>query len=165
MALALLTTLFGGLSAAAGVLWIRERTALAAARARLAALDRETQAARDRHEFIALAEKAAGFGLWEMDLETNVVRGSEAWAAMERCPDGVNGMSADIVRRVVHPDDKHLLEEGAAHSFSTGEPYLVDFRIVPAEGVVNWRRSMARVMFEHGRPKRIIGASIDTTRE
>ena len=100
-----------------------------------------------------------------MDLETNVVRGSEAWAAMEECPDGVNGMSADIVRRVVHPDDKHLLEEGAAHSFKTGEPYLVDFRIVPTEGVVRWRRSMARVVFEDGKPKRIIGASIDTTRE
>jgi signal transduction histidine kinase/DNA-binding response OmpR family regulator len=119
----------------------------------------------DRNEFIALAERAAGFGLWEMDLETNVVRGSEAWAAMEECPDGVNGMSADIVRRVVHPDDKHLLEKGAAHSFKTGEPYLVDFRIIPTEGVVRWRRSMARVVFENGKPKRIIGASIDTTRE
>jgi signal transduction histidine kinase len=91
--------------------------------------------------------------------------GPKAWAAMEECPDGVNGMSADIVRRVVHPDDKHLLEEGAAHSFETGEPYLVEFRIVPTEGVVRWRRSMARVMFESGKPKRIIGASIDTTRE
>ena len=131
----------------------------------MAAFEREAQAARDRHEFIALAEKAAGFGLWEMDLETNVVRGSEAWAAMEQCPDGVNGMSADIVRRVVHPDDKHLLEQGAAHSFATGEPYLVDFRIVPEEGVTRWRRSMARVVFEEGKPKRIIGASIDTTRE
>ena len=83
MALALLTALFGGLSAAVGVLWIRERNALAASRARVAAFEREAQAARDRHEFIALAEKAAGFGLWEMDLETNVVRGSEAWAAMD----------------------------------------------------------------------------------
>ena len=165
MALALLTALFGGLFAAVGVLWIRERNALAASRARVAAFEREAQAARDRHEFIALAEKAAGFGLWEMDLETNVVRGSEAWAAMEQCPDGVNGMSADIVRRVVHPDDKPLLEQGARHSFATGEPYLVDFRIVPEEGVTRWRRSMARVVFEEGKPKRIIGASIDTTRE
>ena len=165
MALALLTALFGGLFAAVGVLWIRERNALAASRARVAAFEREAQAARDRHEFIALAEKAAGFGLWEMDLETNVVRGSEAWAAMEQCPDGVNGMSADIVRRVVHPDDKPLLEQSARHSFATGEPYLVDFRIVPEEGVTRWRRSMARVVFEEGKPKRIIGASIDTTRE
>ena len=155
----------GVLAGGAGIALIAERKRTAGLRERLAARERELQAVHDRNEFIALAERAAGFGLWEMDLETNVVRGSEAWAAMEECPDGVNGMSADVVRRVVHPDDKHLLEDGAAHSFKTGEPYLVDFRIVPTEGVVRWRRSMARVVFEHGKPKRIIGASIDTTRE
>jgi signal transduction histidine kinase/DNA-binding response OmpR family regulator len=155
----------GVLAGGAGIALIAERKRTAGLRDRLAACERELQAVHDRNEFIALAERAAGFGLWEMDLRTNVVRGSEAWAAMEECPDGVNGMSADIVRRVVHPDDKHLLEEGAAHSFKTGEPYLVDFRIIPTEGVVRWRRSMARVVFEDGKPKRIIGASIDTTRE
>ncbi|HET9270319.1 MAG TPA: response regulator [Vicinamibacterales bacterium] len=155
----------GVLAGGAGIALIAERKRTAGLRERLAARERELQAVHDRNEFIALAERAAGFGLWEMDLETNVVRGSEAWAAMEECPDGVNGMSADVVRRVVHPDDKHLLEDGAAHSFKTGEPYLVDFRIMPTEGVVRWRRSMARVVFEHGKPKRIIGASIDTTRE
>ena len=165
MALALMTVVAVIATAAVSVAWFAERKRTVDLREHLGARERELQAAHDRNEFIALAERAAGFGLWEMDLETNVVRGSEAWAAMEQCPDGVNGMSADIVRRVVHPDDKHLLENGAAHSFETGEPYLVDFRIVPAEGVVRWRRSMARVVFEDGKPKRIIGASIDTTRE
>jgi len=165
MGLSILTVLLGAIAGAASLGWLIQRRRAAEAGACLAGCERELQAARDRNDFIALAEKAAGFGLWEMDLQTNVVRGSEAWAAMEECPDGVHGMSADIVRRVVHPDDKHLLEEGAARSFATGEPYLVDFRIVPAEGVMRWRRSMARVVFEDAKPKRIIGASIDTTRE
>jgi two-component system, sensor histidine kinase and response regulator len=165
MTLALLTIASGGIAVVTGLLWLTQRRASDAVRARLQTCERDLQTARDRNDFIALAEKAAGFGLWEMDLETNVVRGSEAWAAMEECPDGVTGMSADIVRKVVHPDDKHLLEERAAHSFKTGDPYMVDFRIVPKEGVVRWRRSMARVVFEDGKPKRIIGASIDTTRE
>ena len=129
----------GVLAGGAGIALIAERTRTARLRDRLAARERELQAVHDRNEFIALAERAAGFGLWEMDLETNVVRGSEAWAAMEECPDGVNGMSADIVRRVVHPDDKHLLERGAAHSLKTGEPYLVDFRIIPTSPVTTNR--------------------------
>ena len=165
MTLAILTGIAGVLAAAVTAALVAERKRTADLRERLGSRERELQATRDRNDFIALAERAAGFGLWEMDLRTNVVRGSEAWAAMEECPDGVNGMSADIVRRVVHPDDKHLLEEGAAHSFKTGEPYLVDFRIQPSEGVVRWRRSMARVVFDDGKPERIIGASIDTTRE
>jgi two-component system sensor histidine kinase/response regulator len=165
MPITVLTVLFGAAAVAVGVAWQVERRRAGRLLAEVLVCQREAQASRDRTEFIALAEKAAGFGLWEMDLETNVVRGSEAWAAMEECPDGVHGMDADIVRRVVHPDDKHLLEEGAARSFQTGEPYLVDFRIAPAAGVIRWRRSMARVVFQEGRPKRIIGASIDTTRE
>jgi two-component system, sensor histidine kinase and response regulator len=163
--LAILAVVASLVAGGVGVAFVAERRRAAGLQAQLSAREREFQALRDRNEFIALAERAAGFGLWEMDLETNVVRGSEAWAAMEECPDGVNGMSADIVRRVVHPDDKHRLEQGAAHSFQTGEPYLVDFRIIQSEGVVRWRRSMARVVFDNGKPKRIIGASIDTTRE
>jgi two-component system sensor histidine kinase/response regulator len=150
---------------AVSVAWAAERRRVAELRNRLDSCERALQTSQDRDEFISLAEQAAGFGLWQMDLQTNVVKGSKAWAAMEECPDGENGMSADIVRRVVHPDDTHLLEQGAAHSFKTGEPYLVDFRIIPAKGVIRWRRSMARVVFEDGKPKRIIGASIDTTRE
>jgi signal transduction histidine kinase/ActR/RegA family two-component response regulator len=150
---------------AAGVGWLRAHRQLAAARHEIQAYARNLQLACERDAFIALAEKAAGFGLWEKNLETNIVRGSEAWAAMEECPEGTTGMDADLVRRVVHPDDKHLLEEAAARSFETGEPYLADFRIVPREGVIRWRRSMARVVFDEGRPTRIIGASIDTTRE
>jgi len=163
--LAILAVVAGLVAGGISIALLAERRRADGLQQQLSAREREFQALRDRNEFIALAERAAGFGLWEMDLETNVVRGSEAWAAMEECPDGVSGMSADIVRRVVHPDDKHLLEQGAAHSFKTGEPYLVDFRIIPTEGVVRWRRSMARVVFEGQKPKRIIGASIDTTRE
>jgi signal transduction histidine kinase/CheY-like chemotaxis protein len=163
--LAVLTGVAVLVAGAVSVAWAAERRRAAELRNRLESCERALQTSRDRDEFISLAEQAAGFGLWQMDLETNFVKGSKAWAAMEQCPDGENGMSADIVRRVVHPDDTHLLEQGAAHSFKTGEPYLVDFRIVPEEGVIRWRRSMARVVFEQGKPKRIIGASIDTTRE
>ena len=114
---------------------------------------------------MSLAEHSAGFGIWEMDLATQTVRGSEAWAELEECPDGVNGVDVDVVRRVVHPDDRHLLEEGASRSFATGEPYLVDFRIIRSDGRLQWRRSAAQVQFAGGQPTRIIGASIDITRE
>jgi two-component system sensor histidine kinase/response regulator len=165
MELDALTVVIGLVAAAASVGWAVERRRGRAVREAVRAHEQNAQRSRDHDAFIALAEKAAGFGLWEMDLETGIVKGSEAWAAMEECPEGVHGVDADIVRRVVHPDDKALLEDGAARSFTTGEPYLVDFRIVPREGVTRWRRSMARVVHIAGKPKRIIGASIDTTRE
>jgi two-component system sensor histidine kinase/response regulator len=112
-----------------------------------------------------LAEEAASFGVWEMDLEAGIVTGSEAWAAMERCPDGIAGLDVNLVREVVHPEDRHLLAAGSDHAFATGEPYCVDFRIVPEPGVIRWRRSAARVQFVDGKPKRLIGATIDITEQ
>ena len=120
---------------------------------------------RDHAETVKLAERAATFGIWEMDLVTGVVKGSEAWAALERVADASVGTHVDQVRQVVHPDDRVLLAEGSNRAFATGEPYCVDFRIVPEPGVIRWRRSTAQVQFVEGKPRRLIGASLDITSE
>jgi two-component system sensor histidine kinase/response regulator len=114
---------------------------------------------------VKLAEQAATFGIWEMDLLTGIVKGSEAWAALERVENANVGTHVDLVRQVVHPDDRALLAEGSDRAFATGEPYCVDFRIVPEPGVTRWRRSTAQVEFIEGKPRRLIGASLDITNE
>jgi signal transduction histidine kinase/DNA-binding response OmpR family regulator len=116
-------------------------------------------------ERMQIAEMAASFGIWEMNLATGIVKGSAAWAALERVTDANVGRHVDEVRQIVHPDDRWLLDAGAKRAFTTGEPYSVEFRIVPAPGVIEWRRSTAQVQFVDGRPARLIGASIDTTKE
>jgi signal transduction histidine kinase/CheY-like chemotaxis protein len=116
-------------------------------------------------ERMRLAERAASFGIWEMDLASGIVKGSEAWAVLERVADANVGRHVDEVREIVHPDDRWLLASGADRAFATGEPYSVEFRIVPEPGVIQWRRSTAQVQFADGKPVRLIGASIDTTRE
>jgi PAS domain S-box-containing protein len=116
-------------------------------------------------ERMRLAEMAASFGIWEMDLATGIVKGSEAWAALERVADANVGRHVDEVREIVHPDDRWLLASGSDRAFATGEPYSVEFRIVPEPGVIRWRRSTAQVQFADGKPSRLIGASIDITKE
>jgi signal transduction histidine kinase/DNA-binding response OmpR family regulator len=116
-------------------------------------------------ERMRLAELAASFGIWEMDLETGIVKGSEAWAALEKVADANVGRHVDEVRQIVHPDDRWLLASGSDRAFATGEPYSVEFRIVPEPGVIRWRRSTAQVQFVDGKPHRLIGASIDITNE
>src|SRR5262249_7330728 len=116
-------------------------------------------------ERMRLAEMAASFGIWEMDLATGIVKGSEAWAALERVADANVGRHVDEVRAIVHPEDRWLLAAGSDRAFATGEPYSVEFRIVPEPGVIQWRRSTAQVQFVRGKPSRLIGASIDITRE
>jgi signal transduction histidine kinase/DNA-binding response OmpR family regulator len=126
-----------------------------------AVVERMTRAA----ERMRLAEMAASFGIWEMDLATGIVKGSAAWAALERVADANVGRHVDEVREIVHPDDRWLLASGSERAFATGEPYSVEFRIVPEPGVIEWRRSTAQVQFVNGKPARLIGASIDITNE
>jgi len=116
-------------------------------------------------ERMRLAELAASFGIWEMDLLTGIVKGSEVWATLERVSDANAGRHVDEVREIVHPDDRWLLADGSDRALATGEPYSVEFRIVPEPGVVEWRRSTAQVQFVDGKPSRLIGASIDITKE
>ena len=116
-------------------------------------------------ERMRLAEMAASFGIWEMDLATGIVKGTDAWAALESVADASVGRHVDEVREIVHPDDRSLLAAGSDRAFATGEPYSVEFRIVPTPGVIKWRRSTAQVQFEDGKPRRLIGASIDITQE
>jgi PAS domain S-box-containing protein len=116
-------------------------------------------------ERMRLAEMAACFGIWEMDLANGIVKGSEAWAALEGVSDANVGRHVDEVREIVHPDDRCLLAEGSDRAFATGEPYSVEFRIVPEPGTIRWRRSTAQVQFVDGKPARLIGASIDITNE
>jgi signal transduction histidine kinase/DNA-binding response OmpR family regulator len=124
-------------------------------------IERLNQAA----ERMQLAELAASFGIWEMDLATGVVKGSAAWAQLERVADATVGRHVDEVREIVHPDDRWLLASGSDRAFKTGEPYSVEFRIVPEPGVIEWRRSTAQVQFVDGKPVRLVGASIDVTKE
>src|SRR5262249_3786946 len=116
-------------------------------------------------ERMRLAELAASFGIWEMDLESGIVKGSDAWAALESVADGSVGRHVDEVREIVHPDDRWLLASGSERAFATGEPYSVEFRIVPEPGVIRWRRSTAKGQFVDGKPSQLIGASIDITHE
>ena len=121
--------------------------------------------ARRSEERMRLAEKAACFGIWEMDFGTGFVKGSPAWAALERVKDANVGRHVDEVREIVHPDDRWILASGSDQSSATGEPYSVEFRIVPEPGVIQWRRSTAQVILKDGKPAGMIGASIDITKE
>ena len=110
-----------------------------------------------------MAASGSASGKWTSP--RGIVKGSAAWAALERVPDANVGRHADEVREIVHPDDCWLLSSGAERAFATGQPYFVEFRIVPEPGVIEWRRSTAQVQFVAGKPAQLIGASIYITKE
>ena len=123
------------------------------------------QKLRDQAIRMEMAEEAASFGIWEADFEAGTIKGSKAWAELEGLGDGVRGVRLDEIHRVIHPDDHAQVLEARRRAIEKGEPYSAEFRVVREDGSIQWRRSTARAQLVDGKPRRMIGASFDITKE
>ena len=119
---------------------------------------------REGADRMALAEDVAGFGIWRLDLSTNVMSLSPGAAYLS----GLGRQQIDIPRSLlserIHADDRRLVVEATRRALAGAENYKADFRIQVPEGV-RWVRSQGRVDRENGEPCRMTGAIIDLTRE
>ncbi len=120
---------------------------------------------RENADRIALAEKVASFGIWEVDTATNVLKFSDGFAAMMGLSDGPRRLSMDQWRAMIHPD--HLAATNAAFDSATpSQPmFQVEFRVVRPDGSVRWHRGHGRVEFAGHLAERVTGASMDITEE
>jgi PAS domain S-box-containing protein len=126
---------------------------------------RAEQTLRENADRIALAEKVASFGIWEVDNATSTLKFSDGFAAMMGLSDGPRRLSMDQWRAMIHPD--HLAAaNGAFESASPSQPmFQVEFRVVRPDGSVRWHRVHGRVEFVGYVAVRMTGASMDITEE
>jgi len=125
---------------------------------------RSEEKLRENAARIAMAEKAAAFGIWQADVQSEVVSFSEGFAALTGLTGKPLHMSLRQWREMIHPDDLPTLDEAAHEGMATGS-FSAEFRVVIRDGYVRWMRSQARVEQEEGQPKFISGAMIDITQE
>jgi PAS domain S-box-containing protein len=124
----------------------------------------ELRAAAER---MALAEEAAGFGVWEVDLQKNTITISDGLRRLNGLPDtGVLTFPLDAFDAVAE-DREHLAAIAAAgeSAMRTGQPFGIEVRLRRSDGQVRWQRVQARPQYRDGRPWRLVGATLDITRE
>jgi two-component system sensor histidine kinase/response regulator len=119
---------------------------------------------RENAERIAMAERAAAFGIWQVDVPTDMLSFSEGFAALIGLTGKPLRMHLDEWRKIVHPDDREALD-ALARLAMVGGALNAEFRIVIPDGSVRWMRCQSRVEREEGRPKLTSGAMIDITQE
>ena len=68
---------------------------------------------RENAERIAMAEKAAAFGIWQTDVATDILTISEGFAALVGMTGQPLRMHLDDWRKMIHPDDIEALNETA----------------------------------------------------
>lgn len=79
--------------------------------------------------------------------------------------------AADFVRNakrtfvsLVHPDDRAWVEKAVAESMKRRRPFVVEYRIVRADGEVRWLSERGRAVFDdHGEPMWLDGVIFDVT--
>jgi diguanylate cyclase (GGDEF)-like protein len=125
---------------------------------------RSEQRLRDNSQRLDLAEKAAGFGIWEVNASSGAVAVSAGFATLIGLPAVSCKFSLGELETMLHPDDRAPVRAAAELAIKTGV-FQAEFRIVLPDGSIRWERSQGRVELLNGGAKRATGAMIDITEE
>jgi PAS domain S-box-containing protein len=126
---------------------------------------RAEQEAYDR-ERLALAVEATRLGIWEWNVETNVVHWSDRQKEMWGLPADAE-VTYEMWRDSIHPDDRERVLSRVARTRNpaSGGRQNLEHRVVRPDGEVRWIASRGRMIYDEGtrRPLRLIGTVLDIT--
>jgi len=122
---------------------------------------------RTAAERMSLAEETAGFGVWEVDMHTQMVTVSEGLRRLNALPETGSSTFTFEAFNAAAQDREHINAVMAAgdQAFLTGQPFDIEVRLRRADGEVRWQRIQGRPQFKDGQPWRLVGATLDITRE
>lgn len=131
-----------------------------------ATLSRAAQRAlQESEERLRLAEHAAGLGVFDRDLTSNVLHwDAPSLEILGLGPD--DQISYEKFLEITHPDDRASRLAAFKRSLDPGREgeYKAEFRVVrPKDGNVRWIASTGKVIFEQGKAVRIVGVMQDVT--
>jgi signal transduction histidine kinase/response regulator of citrate/malate metabolism len=125
-------------------------------------LQRRTRELREIEVRIAYAFRVARMGVWEFDLPTKRLAWSEALPALFNVAEHEVPASLEGLLSMVHPDDRHLVEDALALVGREGTGFEFEFRALWPDGSAHWMASQARVLCdESDRPTRLLGLTMD----
>jgi PAS domain S-box-containing protein len=120
---------------------------------------------RLQRERLELAVRSTGIGLWYWDLPSN----SLFWDERCRAHFGLSvdeDVSLPRFYDLLHPEDREGVRRAVDAALINHTVYDVDLRVLGADGVARWIRSLGRPFYdEENRPIRFDGATIDITRQ
>lgn len=129
-----------------------------------------TQIPRMRRERLSpQGFERARSAVWDIDILTGEVRWWDSLAPLGQMPPGALRGSIEGLFQVIHPDDRHMLNEAlAAIERSTIEDpeVTLELRIILPTGDVRWVLVKGRVLYnQHGSPLRVVGVALDTSEQ
>lgn len=114
---------------------------------------------------LELATKAARVGTWEMDVGTGTIRIDERIRELFGLQEDRVDYSTRDFFELVHPEDKATVTAHVSNYIAQGvdEPTEYYFRIRRADGELRKVASNATLLFEGGKPVKVVGVNYDVT--
>src|SRR6476661_7453232 len=124
------------------------------------------QQLRERDELLAMAEHAAGIGVWDIDLEKQTLRGTPQFWRVMGLPPTDQAVPLETTRHLRLPEDRKRVVEGFRNVLGNhAEMFEIEYRIRrPSDGEVRWIFGRGRLIRDiQGRAVRYSGIDIDVT--
>ncbi|HWV44453.1 MAG TPA: PAS domain S-box protein, partial [Nitrospira sp.] len=113
---------------------------------------------------LALAQEAAGVGIWDWDIQAGTVSWSEKLYEMFGLEPGNLTPSFENWIECVHPDDRDRIRLSTEQALDEGREIEEEYRIIRPDGHLRWLAGKGRTYKgEDGHPIRMIGIALDIT--
>jgi PAS domain S-box-containing protein len=123
-------------------------------------------ALRVSEERLRLALKAGNIGVWDWDVQQNVLTWSENVYVLHGVTEETFSVTSENFMTLVHPEDHARIQEAIDQSLREQAPYNINLRIVTPQGETRWLTTTASVTYDSaGNPIRMLGATSDITEQ
>jgi PAS domain S-box-containing protein len=120
---------------------------------------------RASKEFLQMAQSAGGIGIFELDLGTGLMRGSDVLFRLLGMPSGNGLITQEQWLAAVHPEDLEALIAQFALAVRTSGQFHVEYRVLRPDGSVLWTSATGRVLLDgFGAARRVMGTVADVHR-
>ncbi|MEO8695699.1 MAG: EAL domain-containing protein [Acidimicrobiales bacterium] len=114
---------------------------------------------------LAEAQTISRIGSWDMDMTTSTVRWSRELYRVFDVDDDTEPTFGALLHRM-HRDDRASALKAFQSALDEHVPFMIEFRVQPADGTVRWVRTKGRVEFDDdGCAQRLIGTAQDITEQ
>ena len=117
-------------------------------------------------ERLEVSLETAKMGIFDWNIPENRAYCNDLYFSIFGLPPEDNILSEEEWLKLIHPDDRGIIQKTQFHAFSDHSPYDVRYRIVRPDGTTRWIHSTATIFFDnHDRPFRMLGTITDINDE
>ena len=126
---------------------------------------RQAREIREAQQSLDIALKAAGMGVWDLDLTTMNAHTSRRHDEIFGHMEPLAGWGPDALRQHIVPEDRQAMDEAYERALETGE-FNLAVRVAWPDGSIHWIQDLGRVYHDdEGHPIRMAGVTREVTEQ